>query len=201
MRPAGLSSSSLTLTQPKAGQQWLVPTSQQQGSKSSWERLFHRGFSLSQRLSRLSNSYQLPGILNIKQASRSSRATPLIRCGDEARATAEPASMGRLQLTLASGASQPRSTHKVDPQLAQSFWHRRAPSGLPFPAVALLPCLPCGLRAAGPQALAQPRCRSVTRAEQDRAAAMPREPPRHRITRCSPTHSAPAGRGCSSLRL
>lgn len=29
---------------------------------------------------------------------------------------------------------------------------------------------------------------------------MPREPPRHRITRCSPAHPAPAGCGCSSLR-
>lgn len=119
MRPAGLSSSSLTLTQPKAGQQRLAPTPQQQRSKSSWEQLFHGGSSLSQHLSRLSNSYQLPGILNTKQASRSSRATPLSPCGDEARARAEPAGMARLQLTLASGASQPRSTHRVDPQLAQ----------------------------------------------------------------------------------
>lgn len=44
----------------------------------------------------LVKQFQLPGILNIKQASRSSRATPLIRCGAEARATAEPAAMGAL---------------------------------------------------------------------------------------------------------
>lgn len=37
VRPAGLHSSSLMLAQPKTGQQWLVLTSQQQRSESSWE--------------------------------------------------------------------------------------------------------------------------------------------------------------------
>lgn len=67
---------------------------------------------------------QLPASRNIKHQTGvpSSRATPLSRCGGEARAIAEPAGTGGLQLTLASGASQPSSTHRAHPQLAQSFW-------------------------------------------------------------------------------
>lgn len=73
---------------------------------------------------------------------------------------------------------------------------------LPMGTLCPSPVLPCSL--AFPAArgrLPQPCCRSVTRNEQDEAAEMPREPPRHRITRCSPAHPVPAGRGCSSLRL
>lgn len=57
--------------------------------------------------------------------------------------------------------------------------------------------VPSGARARG--RVPQPRCCSVTRTEQDEAAGMPREPPRHRITRCSPAHRAPARRGSASL--
>lgn len=167
---------------------------------------FIPGSSLSQRLSRLSNSYQLPGILNIKQTSRSSRATPLIRYGGEARVIAEPAGTGKLQPTPAPGTAQPgspRSTHRVGVQPGRRFRHHRAPSEDTVPFLVYLCSLafPTGRGLLARRRLPQPRCCSVTRDQQDEAAEKPREPPRHRITRCSPAHPAPAGRGCSSLRL
>lgn len=133
--------------------------------------------SLSQRLSHLSNSYQLPGVLNIKQASHSSRATPLTQRGDGARVTAERASTGMLPLA---------------PVLQEHPWGRSAASS----EVLVLPAVFPRARARG--RVPQPRCCSVTRTEQDEAAGMPREPPRHRITRCSPAHRAPARRGSAS---
>lgn len=155
------------------------------GASHLGNNFFIPGSSLSQHLSHLSNSHQLPGILNIKQASRSSRATPLIRCGGEAWVIAEPAGTGKLQPTPGTAQpGSPRSTHGLVCSQIGGFGTIVLPAG----TLCSSPVSLCSLAFPTSQGLfarrrlPQPRCCSVTCDEQDEAAEMPREPPHHRIT-------------------